>query len=198
MKFGGGIVSMITGGIAAEATGGDFSEGALTAMVVFLYNDIGDYRLRQGLGRRDIPKDMHLRAVQRAGSHKEIVKARKKIAALFSNGAEVVMMVGGVGDVFYITKGVFDGGRSFYSFNKKAATGGSKQWIHIGKSYSKATGLRTMAIRWGTNNHFGKRIGSQNLRVLNSHLRNMRLPVNSSWGALDPEHFHLWVLKEQY
>ena len=41
MKFGGGIVSMITGGIAAEATGGDFSEGALTAMVVFLYNELG-------------------------------------------------------------------------------------------------------------------------------------------------------------
>ena len=36
MTFGGGAIATIMGGIAAEATGGDFAEGALTAMVVFL------------------------------------------------------------------------------------------------------------------------------------------------------------------
>ncbi len=57
MTFGGGAIATIMGGIAAEATGGDFAEGALTAMVVFLYNEIGDYRLEnkenKGSGERN-------------------------------------------------------------------------------------------------------------------------------------------------
>ncbi len=57
MTFGGGAIATIMGGVAAEATGGDFAEGALTAMVVFLYNEIGDYRLRQAKGSSYAPSD---------------------------------------------------------------------------------------------------------------------------------------------
>ena len=48
------MVATMMGGIAAEATGGDFSEGALTAMVVFLYNDVYSDMMaaRNGLGRK--------------------------------------------------------------------------------------------------------------------------------------------------
>ena len=37
MTFGGGAVATIMGGIAAEDTGGDFAEGALTAINCGLY-----------------------------------------------------------------------------------------------------------------------------------------------------------------
>ncbi len=103
MTFGGGAVATIMGGIAAEATGGDFAEGALTAMVVFLYNDIADYVARAG--RRDgLQQTAELRAVQRARSYKEITKARKAIAALYSNGADVAMIAAGLGETAQIAK----------------------------------------------------------------------------------------------
>ena len=103
MTFGGGAVATIMGGIAAEATGGDFAEGALTAMVVFLYNEIGDYVARAG--RRDgLQQTAELRAVQRARSYKEITKARKAIAALYSNGADVAMIATGLGETAQIAK----------------------------------------------------------------------------------------------
>ena len=40
MKLGGGFMTAMMGGLAAEATGGEFSDGALTAMVVYLYNEL--------------------------------------------------------------------------------------------------------------------------------------------------------------
>ena len=108
MTFGGGAITTIMGGIAAEATGGDFAEGALTAMVVFLYNDIADYVARAR--RRDgLQQAAELRAVQRARSYKEITQGRKKIDALFTNGANVVMVVSGTGAVYYAVRATISG-----------------------------------------------------------------------------------------
>jgi len=63
---------------AMKFTGGDFSEGALTAMVVFLYNELGDYRLSQNQGRPDMQKAMIERAKLNRiqGVKKEKVKIR--------------------------------------------------------------------------------------------------------------------------
>ena len=74
----------------------------------------------------------------------------------------------------------------------KAAIGNPKHWIRVGASYSKTTGLKTVAVRWGTNNHYRKEIGSEALRTFNDFIHNSKIPVNS-WGALDAGHFHLLV-----
>ena len=56
---------------------------------------------------------MAVKNSQNASSYTEIVEARKKIAALYSNGATVVMVVSGAGDVYYVSKGILSGLKLF-------------------------------------------------------------------------------------
>ena len=71
-------------------------------------------------------------------------------------------------------------------------TGGLKQWIRIGKSYSVAGQVGTFGLRWGASPRYANRIGSAMLRKANQNLRNMKFP-GTSWNSIDPGHFHFWL-----
>lgn len=74
------------------------------------------------------------------------------------------------------------------------AIGTTKHWARFGNSYSHAAQSKTVAFRWGSNNHYAKQIGNQTARNLNHSLRNTKLP-GSSWRVQDKGHFHLWKKK---
>jgi len=61
-------VNVILTGAISKASGGDFYQGAMRALVVYLYNDLADYIKRQSLGRQfvsDLLVDrLRLNAVQ--------------------------------------------------------------------------------------------------------------------------------------
>ena len=69
--------------------------------------------------------------------------------------------------------------------------GTARHWIRIGNSYSHAAQAKTIAIRWGSNNHYAKSIGNETIRNINTHLRDTKLP-GSNWRVQDRGHFHLW------
>lgn len=73
----------------------------------------------------------------------------------------------------------------------KPVVGTPQNWVRIGPSFSKSQNIHTQAIRWGSNSHYQKQIGSSTLRNLNNSLHNTKLPGNS-WRVRDKGHFHLW------
>lgn len=72
-------------------------------------------------------------------------------------------------------------------------TGGLKQWVRIGESYSRAGRFRTYGIRWGAGGNYWRRIENTTLRNLNQEIRQMKLPFGG-WRSADPGHFHFWKL----
>lgn len=71
----------------------------------------------------------------------------------------------------------------------KQETGGLKQWIRIGTSYSKVGGFDTKSIRWGSTPHYSEKIGNTTLRRINQGLRNKRIPIDN-WRTADAGHLH--------
>lgn len=70
-------------------------------------------------------------------------------------------------------------------------TGGVKQWIRFGPSYSRSGNFPTKySIRWGTNRFYRDQIGNPMLRDINSKIRGYKLPGNN-WHVNDPGHLHL-------
>lgn len=51
--------------------------------------------------------------------------------------------------------------------------------------------VKTVSVRWGSNNHYAKSIGNPVVRNINTSLRQTKLP-GSSWRVQDKGHFHLW------
>jgi hypothetical protein len=88
---------------------------------------------------------------------------------------------------------MYTGGKVFGLVGKgfNALTGGVKQWVRIGSSYSIEGGFKTVAIRWGAGGKYWKTIGSEYLQGLNKSLRQMKISFDS-WRTADPGHFHLW------
>jgi hypothetical protein len=76
-------------------------------------------------------------------------------------------------------------------------TGGSKQWVRLGGSYSHNLGQKiSLSIRWGASpankGKYLKKIGSPLLRGLNQWFRQQRaFPGGWSWRSADSGHFHL-------
>jgi hypothetical protein len=78
------------------------------------------------------------------------------------------------------------------SFN--AATGGAKQWLRLGRSYSVEGGFKTYGLRWGASPRYASKIGNVTLRQINQDFRKWKVPFKS-WRTIDPGHLHLWKLK---
>jgi len=70
-------------------------------------------------------------------------------------------------------------------------TGGLKQWLRLGPSYSVNGGFKTFGLRWGASPRYLNKIGNPFLKELNKGLRNLKIPINS-WRTADPGHFHFW------
>jgi RHS repeat-associated protein len=82
-------------------------------------------------------------------------------------------------------------GGSAASSSTKAATGGIKQWIRIGSSYSHNLGSKTaLSIRWGASPKYANKIGNTILRDLNQSIRQSKLP-GDSWRVKDAGHLHI-------
>lgn len=68
--------------------------------------------------------------------------------------------------------------------------GGTEVWLrqnHI--SYSDASGFRTKAIHWRSNQHHRKNIDNHYPSNLNGKLRNTRIPIYN-WRTADKRYFH--------
>ncbi len=82
-------------------------------------------------------------------------------------------------------------GGSAASSSTKAATGGLKQCLRIGSSYSHNLSSRTaLSIRWGASPRYANRIGNTSLRNLNQSIRQFKLP-GDSWRVKDAGDFHI-------
>jgi hypothetical protein len=82
-------------------------------------------------------------------------------------------------------------GGSAASSSTKAATGGLKQWVRIGSSYSHNLGSKTaLSIRWGASPKYANKIGNTILRDLNQSIRQSKLP-GDSWRVKDAGHLHI-------
>jgi hypothetical protein len=71
------------------------------------------------------------------------------------------------------------------------ATGGLKQWLRYGPSYSHGLGTKTAKLlRWGASPRYANKIGNNYLRQFNQWFRNLKLP-GSNWRVNDSGHFHV-------
>ena len=69
-------------------------------------------------------------------------------------------------------------------------TGGTKQWIRTGSSYSVKGGFKTYSTRWRAGGNYWKKIGNPTLQNWNKSLRNTKIPGNS-WRVQDKRSFSL-------
>ncbi|MBS1571361.1 MAG: hypothetical protein JST62_03050 [Bacteroidetes bacterium] len=87
-------------------------------------------------------------------------------------------------------KGLVTGG-IYIAKNFNSITGGLKQWIRTGTSYSIEGGFHTYSTRWGAGGNHWKKIGNSTLQNWNKSFRQTKLPGNS-WRTQDYGHFHWW------
>jgi RHS repeat-associated protein len=73
----------------------------------------------------------------------------------------------------------------------KVETGGLKQWIRTGPSYSVEGGFKTYSTRWGAGGNYWKKIENTRLQEINKLFRQTKLPGNN-WRVKDTGHFHWW------
>ncbi|TDS55233.1 hypothetical protein C8P70_1234 [Myroides indicus] len=86
---------------------------------------------------------------------------------------------------------ILGSGLSYLSKEFTVLTGGLKQWIRTGSSYSIEGGFKTVSTRWGSGGNYWKKIGNPTLQNLNKSFRQTKLPGNS-WRVKDAGHFHWW------
>jgi len=60
----------------------------------------------------DIYDDLEVRAVQEAGSYQEIIDTRKEIQSAFENGAQIILLASGTGEIIAISRA------SWYAYTK--------------------------------------------------------------------------------
>lgn len=99
-----------------------------------------------------------------------------------STESPIEMLIGG--------KAVFNGLKASY-FSIMDATGGVKQWLRFGPSWSHTLQSKTsFSIRWGASPKYAIKIGNNYLRQINQKIRQIKLPGNN-WRVKDPGHLHL-------
>ena len=81
-------------------------------------------------------------------------------------------------------------GRALSAINR--ATGGWKQWVRLGRSYSDFLGHDVkLSFRWGAGKRWVRQIKNPKLRQFNRWIRKIRIPL-PGWRFKDPGHFHIW------
>lgn len=201
----------LSGGIGAELSGGNFWEGAVIGGIVA--------GLNHAMHREspDNGYDKNGKKINNNGGDTTDymyddngnVISSTSVSVKHTKGGEVNFSFEGYGFRFYNqgTGGAlydpsFDiftnyvGGRTSLKvvgigvryLNKM--TGGFKQWVRIGSSYSVEGGFNTYGIRWGAGANHWKKIGSSKLQNWNKSFRKTKLPGNN-WRVNDPGHFHL-------
>ena len=185
------VISGVAGGVGSVLAGGKFENGAVTAAFASMYN--GDRRLidpyadmRQSPdGAPPLCADYCGPGLPPLTPYDNGTSAEARWYGLNVQGVIASIIPGGGAAVGTIRLGV--SGHRYYL----AATGGLKQWVRIGNSYSKGISQKTWGIRWGASPYYASRIGNSTLRSLNQSFRQTRIP-GAGWRTRDPGHLHFW------
>ncbi len=204
----------VLGGVGSELTGGNFWQGALIGGVVAGLNHVA----HSGDMEPDNGYDKNGKKINNDGGDmtdyiyddKGNVISHTSVTISTTHGGEISsyyeaygmrLRTIGTGGALYdpsfdiaiteIGGGlVFKGlGLGLKYFN--TATGGLKQWIRMGSSYSIEGGFKTYSTRWGAGGNHWKKIGNSTLQNWNRSFRQTKLPGNN-WRVQDPGHFHWW------
>jgi len=181
------------GGVVAWAIGGDFLQGAMQGMAIGLFNHAvhnGEDDLMGGTAKCEIlpdgtyvaPDDLPNITVRMFGGLQLSTPASPIEKPLESVHPEF--------GILFVERAAFQGFFESISTMFKQETGGLKQWVRTGMSYSKVGGFDTKSIRWGSSPHYAEKIGNTTLRRINQSLRNKRIPIDNGRTA-DAGHFHL-------
>jgi YD repeat-containing protein len=211
----GGIVTFgaLSGGIGAELTGGNFWQGAVTGGIVSGLNhamhsggdddrgyDKNGNQINDNGGETtdymydDNGKIINTVAVSTYGPNPGFTSLDGTPAKLTMRGFGVKSYTASgaitedntIFELYAGTKALNLAGKGF-----NALTGGLKQWIRIGNSYSIKGGFKTVSLRWGAGGNYWKKIGSEYLQGVNKSFRQMKISFDN-WRTADAGHFHLW------
>ena len=93
-----------------------------------------------------------------------------------------------------VGKSIINTTKEFYGYFVnflKEETGGVKQWIRVGASFSRNGNFHTRTtVRWGASPKYKYKIKNKTLRKVNQNIRRKKLPGNS-WRVQDPGHLHI-------
>lgn len=177
----------VIGGTVSELTGGNFMDGFSSGLITAGLNHAMHSLLESDGG--DPPKKGDIKYQDGPGG---------AIGVYTYNGKEWVLtkFIPGSGAIhptdspieWFIGGGVLKKGYEAFSI----ASGGLKQWVRFGGSYSKFLNQKvSYSIRWGASPKHSWKIADPTLRYINQSFRNTRIPINN-WRFNDPGHFHLF------
>ena len=185
------------GGIVAWATGGDFLQGALQGIMIGVFNHAmhDDDNIMGGKaecevlpdGTRVAPKQLRKIVVSAHRIYKlPNVPVEKPLESVYPEFG-----------FFLFERAVIEGVFQDFWTVLKYETGGWKQWVRLGNSYSKSGDFQTRSLRWGASPYYTKKIGNPTLRNINQSLRNTKFPYDN-WRTADPGHIHYnWRLNDK-
>lgn len=192
--------STVMGGLTSWATGGNFLEGAMNGFQIGLFNHAmhdGDRtpvevytNPETGTYECTIYNNQHLTLSPTTPREKGLEIVSPEFYILFTGASAATKAVQ------CTFRGIHSGLRLIgsktaeYITKLNAQTGGFKQWVRVGDSYSRNENCKMLSLRWGTNSHYQRQIGNPTLRTINNKLRHMKLPGNN-WRVNDPGHFHI-------
>lgn len=174
----GGVIEIIlggVGGILTSETGG----GAVIGYMV-LINGIDNTATGFNQMVSGISEDTYLHKGVKGGL--EMLGADYQVSEDIATVVDLsTIFLGGTNTVKVISNG-----ESIFI----KATGGTKQWIRLGSSYSFNLQQKTkLSLKWGAGKKHINEIGNLKLRKLNIKLRKTKIP-GENWRVKDPGHFH--------
>jgi len=182
------------GGIVAWATGGDFLQGAMQGMTIGLFNHaMHDENINGENDYSEYSDYLSGGPKKRAVKLKEVVVLGKDCAPHEKPLEPVYPEFG----ILLFGRSVIEGAFQGFLTVLKYETGGRKQWVRLGSSYSKSGKFQTKSLRWGASPYYTKKIGNPTLRNINQNLRNTKFPYDN-WRTADPGHIHYkWRLNDE-
>ena len=160
----------ILSGTLEEIGGGKFANGAITGAFSILFNDM----------MHDDRQIIEIKVHRLSEIDKPLEPVYPEFYLLLFGKPVADEMIASLIDVYDL----------FSNYYIKE-TGGIKQWIRFGKSYSiKGKFYTDFSVRWGAPKHYRQRIGNNKLRQINKAIRKKKLPGNS-WRVQDPGHLHI-------
>ena len=193
-----GVVASTTsiGAITSCCLGGGFLEGAMTGLSIGAFNHNGDKKIGRDIIAHEDGTLEYTRPIcelivtpNHATCQPFLLLKYEKPLESFPIEMALLLPIRGIANgAIHFTK---NGVSSLYNYFTDQ-TGGMKQWIRFGPSYSPSGHFPTnYSIRWGASYNYRRLIGNPTLRNLNSKIRGMKLPGNN-WRVNDPGHLHIY------
>ena len=186
-----------SGGAIAWATGGYFLQGALNGLQIGAFNFV-EHDGYDGNGGPGYVKRLPDGTLEAQEPLQEVVCKGIKIRPILNVPHEKPLeSVYPEFGIFLFGRSVIEGAFQGFWTVLKYETGGWKQWVRLGNSYSKSGDFQTKSLRWGASPYYTKKIGNPTLRNINQNLRNTKFPYDN-WRTADPGHIHYkWRLNDE-